>query len=182
MNEPIHPHRSPILPTQSPHTPFHRTSLFSLQQCEDPLTPFLSRSPSHCTCTVLLHLVIANTQMNGDQKIIELLTKISNTLEEIKAQNAIAQPAVARAPSKLPPPPTASAPAKRRCIQHSPNLATAPKPATIVEEKPKPAETKPSSDYYTEFVTKFVDPAVKCSNELGEQFTALVEIATLDPA
>lgn len=81
--------------------------------------PFLSRSPSHCTCTVLLHLVIANTQMNGDQKIIELLTKISNTLEEIKAQNAMAQPAVARAPSKLPPPPTAPAPAKRRCIQHS---------------------------------------------------------------
>lgn len=67
-------------------------------------------------------------------------------------------------------------------VSNTPNLATAPKPATIVEEKPKPAETKPSSDYYTEFVTKFVDPAVKCSNELGEQFTALVEIATLDPA
>lgn len=112
--------------------------------------------------------------MNGNQTIIELLTKISNTLEEIKAQGAMAQPAIARAPAKLPPPPTAPAPAKRRFIGRADDVAVAPKPTTVAEQKPKLAEKKPSSDYYTEFVTKFVEPAVKCSEELGEQFVALV--------
>ena len=76
-------------------------------------TPSLSTCPHTKRALFCCILVIPNTQMNGDQKIIELLTKISNTLEEIKAQNAMAQPAIARAPAKLPPPPTTPAPAKR---------------------------------------------------------------------
>ena len=60
------------------------------------------------------------------------------------------------------------------------DLAVAPKPTAVAEPKPKPAEEKPSSDYYTEFVTKFVEPAVKCSEEMGEQFAALVGTSIAD--
>lgn len=108
--------------------------------------------------------------MDNSEKILEILTKISNTLEEIKAQGAMGVSTPSRVPAKLPPPP--AVPVQGRFfITYCPVIApSASKPV----EKPAPATTKQDTDFYSEFIVKYVKPVVDASNTLGGKYITLV--------
>lgn len=108
--------------------------------------------------------------MEANDKILEILTKISNTLEEIKAQGAMRAPAPSRVPEKLPPPPAVPAPGE--IFAYLRHFIVRPAPKS--EEKVAPVAPKQDMDFYSEFVVKYVIPVVEASNTLGEKFVVLV--------
>ena len=108
--------------------------------------------------------------MDTSEKILEILTKISNTLEEIKAQGAMGTSAPSHIPAKLPPPPAVPASGGFFVLLCHFIVPSAPKSA----EKAAPAAPKQNMDFYSEFVVKYVKPVVDASNTLGEKYVVLV--------
>ena len=125
-------------------------------------------SPHYTVCTSL-QFINRYYSMNTNEKILEILTKISNTLEEIKAQGAMSAPTPSRVPAKLPPPPAVPASGGFVLLYHF-IVPSAPKSA----EKTAPAVPKQDMDFYSEFVVKYVKPVVDASNTLGEKYVVLV--------
>ncbi len=126
-------------------------------------------SPHYTVCTSL-QFINRYYSMNTNEKILEILTKISNTLEEIKAQGAMSAPTPSRVPAKLPPPPAVPASGGFFVLLYHFIVPSAPKSA----EKTAPAVPKQDMDFYSEFVVKYVKPVVDASNTLGEKYVVLV--------